>query len=373
MSHRVLHYVDSDVFGGSEQAALHLMAALDRSRWEPVLLHHPHPRLVPLVDGAVQIGIRTVEVPAIAAGSRISGIAPLWRLIRAERAAVFHAHLSWPLACKHGVLAAWLARRPAIVGTAQLFTEPASPRRARLRLRPIRRIIAVSREVEHQYVTQLGIPARRFTVIPNGIRVPVAVPEADPALRRQLLEGRPDFLVLTLARLHEQKGHVDLLAAAVDVPDATFVLAGDGPLRASLEQQAGELGIADRCVFLGHRRDAMQLLAVADAFVLPSLYEGLPLSILEAMAAGRPVVATAIGGTREAVCDGVTGLLVPPSDPAALSAAIHQLRADPVLARRLAAAGRARVEREFSAEATARRVMEVYEEVVGPRGVGGQP
>lgn len=371
MSRKVLHYVDSDVVGGSEKAALHLMASLDRSLWEPVLLHHPHLRVAPLVDGAIELGIRTVEAPTVARDQRIAGIARLWKILQAEQPSVFHVHLSWPLACKHGVLAAWLARGPAIVGTAQLYTEQGNPRQARLRLRPLRRIVAVSEDVKRHYVGQLGVSPRRLTVVPNGIRVPATVPEADPELRRRLLAGRPGFLVLTLARLHEQKGHVDLLAAAVDVPDATFVLAGDGPLRTRLEQRARELGVADRCVFLGHRRDVMQLLAAADAFVLPSRFEGLPVSVLEAMAARRPVVATAIGGTDEAVTDGVTGLLVPPGDPSALAEAIRRLQTDPALTRRLAAAGRARVLRDFSASATARRVMEVYEEVLADSGGGG--
>jgi glycosyltransferase involved in cell wall biosynthesis len=172
--------------------------------------------------------------------------------------------------------------------------------------------------------------------------------------------------VLTPARLHQQKGHAYLLTAAALVPDATFVLAGDGPLRAELEQRARELGVAGRCLFLGERADVPDLLAAADLFLLPSLWEGLPLSVLEAMAAGRPVVATAIGGTDEAVTDGVTGLLVPPRDPAAIAAAIARLRDDPGLAERLAAAGRARVEREFSSRATAERVMRIYDAVSSP-------
>jgi glycosyltransferase involved in cell wall biosynthesis len=295
----------------------------------------------------------------------------LVRAIRAEAPAIFHAHLSWPLACKHGVLAARLARVPAVVGTAQLYTTPGDVRRARLRLRPLRRIIAVSREVEERYVRDLGVPARRLAVVPNGIRVPPAPPAPKPALRAELVRDRPDYLVLTPARLHEQKGHAYLLAAAALVPDATFVLAGDGPLRAELERRARELGVASRCLFLGERTDVPDLLASADLFVLPSLWEGLPLSVLEAMAAGCPVVASAIGGTDEAVTDGVTGLLVPPRDPAAIAAAIARLRADPGLARSLGQAGRLRVEQEFSSEVTAERVARIYDEVAGPSGGEG--
>jgi glycosyltransferase involved in cell wall biosynthesis len=201
--------------------------------------------------------------------------------------------------------------------------------------------------------------------VPNGIEVPPAVRRPDPALRAELVRGRPDYVVLTPARLHEQKGHAYLLAAAARVPEATFVLAGDGPLRPELERLAAERNVADRCVFLGYRSDVSDLLAAADVFVLPSLFEGLPVSVLEAMAAERPVVATAIGGTDEAVTHEVTGLLVPPRDPAALAAAIRRLQADPQLAGRLAAAGRERVQREFSSAATARNVMRIYDEVTG--------
>ena len=363
MTHRVVHYVDSDTFGGSEEAALHLMASLDRGRWEPVLLHHPEPGIQRVVDDAAALGIRAQVVPR-PGGNRFAGVIPLCRALRAERPAIFHAHLSWPFACKSGVRAAWLARVPAIVGTAQLYVAPAGGRRPRLVLGLYRRIFAVSEEVKHRYAAELRVPGRTLIVVRNAIKVPAAAPIRDASLRATLVEGRPDFVVLTPARLHPQKGHTFLLRAAAEVPDATFVLAGDGPLRAELEAEARDLGVAGRCVFLGQRADVPALLAAADLFVLPSLFEGLPVSVLEAMAAELPIVATAIGGTDEAITSEESGLLVPPKDPAALASAIRRLRADSPFARRLAAAARARVEREFSSEATARRVMRVYDEVL---------
>lgn len=372
MPRRALHYVDSDVFGGSEEAALQVMGALDGGRWEPVLLHHPGPGIERLVTGAKRLGVRTVVVPRVAAAGRVAGVIGLARAIRAERPAIVHAHLSWPLACKHGTLAARLARVPAIVGTAQLYVRPDRPWQARLQLAPLQRIIAVSREVATRYAVELRVPARRLAVVHNGIQVPAVVPSRDPARRAEMLAGGPDYLVFTPARLHQQKGHGFLLEAAARVPDATFVLAGDGPLRAELEAQARSLGIADRCRFLGQRSDVPELMAAADLFVLPSLYEGLPVSVLEAMAAARPVVATAIGGTDEAITHEATGLLVPPRDPESLAAAIRRLQADPRLAASLAVAGRERVEREFSVAATARGVTRIYEELTGPAGPGAE-
>jgi glycosyltransferase involved in cell wall biosynthesis len=359
----VVHYVDSDIFGGSEEAALHLMASLDRARWEPVLLHHPDAGVARLVDEARRLGIRAVSLPR-AGRNRLAGVLRVRQALRAERPAVFHAHLSWPFACKDGVRAAWLAGVPAIVGTAQLYLAPDHGKRPPLALGLYHRIIAVSEEVRRRYQVELGVPARTLIVVPNAIRVPAAVPLRDAALRAKLVDGRPDYVVLTPARLHPQKGHTYLLQAAALVPDATFVLAGDGPLRAALEAEARDLGIAGRCVFLGERRDVPALLAAADLFVLPSLFEGLPVSVLEAMAAERPVVGTAIGGTDEAVESEATGLLVPPRDPAALASAIRRLQADTALARRLAVAARARVAGEFTAEATARQVMRIYDELL---------
>lgn len=364
MINRVLHYVDSDAFGGTEEAAVHLMASLDRSRWEPVLLHHQQPGIARLVESAAHLGVRAIAVPPIARRGQLAGILRLRRALRIERPAIFHAHLSWPFACKHGVRAAWLAGVPAIVGTAQLYLDAQGARRPPLVLRLYDRIIAVSEEVKARYANDLSVPARTLAVVHNAIRVASAGRSADPSVRAGLIRGRPDYVVLTPARLHPQKGHTYLLAAAAQIPDVTFVLAGDGPLRADLEAQARQLGVADRCVFLGYRSDIPALLAAADLVVLPSLYEGLPVSILEAMAAERPIVATAIGGTDEAVIAERTGLLVPPRDTGALVSAIRRLRAEPALARRLAVAGRERVEREFSSGIMATRVMRIYDEVL---------
>jgi glycosyltransferase involved in cell wall biosynthesis len=365
MPRAVAHYLDSDIVGGAEEAALHLLTALDPAHWRPVLFHHPDPGIAEFVERAAQLGIATRAVPRPVGGHAWKQVLQFRRALRAERPAVFHAHLSWPLACKYGVLAAWLARVPAIVGTAQLYIDFyqvfAGKYQQRLMMRSMRRVIAVSDEVRERYRVTLRVPPAKLVVVRNGIPTDRSIPQRDPALRTELVRGRPDFVVFTPARFHEQKGHIYLLEAAAQVPDATFVLAGDGELRPAMEQLARELGVMDRCVFLGHRSDVPELLAAADLFVLPSLFEGLPVSVLEAMAAERPVIATAVGGTDEVVVDGATGLLVPPRDAAALAAAVRRLRADPALARQLAQRARARVEAEFSSAAAARGVMQVYE------------
>lgn len=281
---------------------------------------------------------------------------------------VFHAHLSWPLGCRLGIAAAKLAGIRCIAATSHLYYPLRKVRWARVKqfmqAAAIDRYIAVSGELSRRLRDDLGVPGRKLRVVHNGIPVPRSVPKIDDELRGSLLQGANRPIVLTAARLHEQKGHEHLLEAAVHVPRALFVLAGDGPERERLEARARDIGIEDRVRFLGLRDDVGALLAACDLFVLPSLYEGLPLSVLEAMAVARPVIATSVGGTAEAVIDGENGLVVPPADPAALAAAINSLLSDPARATRMGQAGRARVIESFSIESMVRGVEAVYDEVL---------
>jgi glycosyltransferase involved in cell wall biosynthesis len=191
-----------------------------------------------------------------------------------------------------------------------------------------------------------GAPAERVHTIPNGIDVDALRAQAGEPVP-QLPAGRP--LVVCAARLETVKGVEYLVRAAEDLPGATVAITGTGPLEESLREIAVTLGVADRVVFLGRVPYTAPVFAAADVVVLPSLSEGLPTVALEAMALARPVVATCVGGTPEAVQDGVTGLLVEPCDPAALAGAIKRLADDPQLARALGEAGAARVEERFTA------------------------
>jgi glycosyltransferase involved in cell wall biosynthesis/GT2 family glycosyltransferase len=365
----VVHYVDSDAFGGAEISLLTLLGGLDRRRWNPVLLHHESEGIRPLREAAERLGVRVRAIPR---EEGALGLLRLAREIRSERAAVFHAHLPWALRCGRGLVAAKLARVPAVVATQQLFEGVSS---ARVILRQWRtslavdRYVAVSEEIAARLRATPLFPARKIEVIANAADPGRFQSAADRSLREVLAGSTDRPIVLSLARLDPQKGLSDLLEAAVHVREASFVLAGEGPERHRLEETVRSLGIGSRVRFLGYREDVPELLAACDIVVLPSVYEGLPISILEAMAAEKPVVATNIGGIREAVRDGETGLLVPPHDPAALSAAIRSVLQDPGLARRLGRAGRERVLREFSAGDMVRKVTELYESVLTRHGL----
>jgi glycosyltransferase involved in cell wall biosynthesis len=190
--------------------------------------------------------------------------------------------------------------------------------------------------------------------------VPNAVAPAPPPADRAELDLQPGTrLVLAVGRLVEQKNHALAVRALADVPDAVLAIAGTGPLLADLERLARESGVAERVRFLGLRPDARALMGAADVVVMPSRWEGLPLSALEALASGTPLVATDVRGLRELVTDGENALLVP-EEPEALAAALRRVLDDPELAGRLAAAGK-EVEGAGSDQRLVERFLELYE------------
>ena len=216
-------------------------------------------------------------------------------------------------------------------------------------------IVAVSDATRASLLEQ-GYPPGRLTTIHNGINPPVPV---EPV---RLASGKT---ILEVARLADVKGQKELLRALPDL-DATAVLVGrdlerDGAYEQELRAEAERLGVDSRVVWAGYRDDVPALLAGCDVFCLPSVVEGLPLVVLEAMGQGKPVVATAVGGTPELVVDGETGLLTPPGDVEALTRALASLLADSDRARRLGEAGRERVRTAFSASSSSERVLRLYE------------
>jgi len=364
----VYYFTDSRELGGAEEALLFLIEGLDRS-WQPTLLYHDLPAVAPLAQRARELGADARAIPEMPLGlvgaRRVPGLV---RELRRTSPSVFHAHLSWPLAAKYGLVAAVLARVPAVVATVHLFPQFRLDRsnyvQERLLAREVDRYIAVSKAIARQLEDTFHWPPEKIEVVHNAIRSDRFRVAADLRFRQQLAGGVNRPIVLTVARLHAQKGLDVLLQAASHVPDAQFVVAGDGPLRGRLRSQADELGLEDRLAFLGQREDIPRLLAASDVFVLPSLYEGTSLAVLEAMAAGRPVVSSRIGGTDELVVDGESGVLVPAGDADALAAAIRRLLADPALRARIGTAARQRAESLFCAAPTVARVTGVYEEVL---------
>jgi glycosyltransferase involved in cell wall biosynthesis len=230
-------------------------------------------------------------------------------------------------------------------------------------------VICVCEAVRLSHASRLRRDASKFITIDNGIS---DAPRAPRDAARRALELGPDVRVaLTVGSLTPQKAQRDLLEAFVltraAVPGAVLLVAGSGPLEAELRAQTSRLGLDDAVRFLGPRLDVAELLAASDVFVLSSVREGLSVTLLEAMRAARPVVATRVGGTADVVAERRTGLVVPPSAPAALGEAMTTLLADTATAQRMGAEGRMRFERRYRAERMVENTERLYRDVLAGR------
>jgi glycosyltransferase involved in cell wall biosynthesis len=215
--------------------------------------------------------------------------------------------------------------------------------------------IVANSSAARAHLEREGVPGDRIHVIPNGVSVERFAP---------LAVVRPVRTIITVANLRREKAHEVLLHAAAQLapthPDLRFVIAGDGPRAAALRNLVSTLGLASQVEFLGHVEDVPGLLRGADAFVLPSLSEAFPNAAIEAMAAGLPVVASAVGGLLDLIDDGRTGILAPAGDVSAFAAAIAGLVAEPARASRLGAAARAEVAARYSFDRMVRSFEHLY-------------
>lgn len=228
------------------------------------------------------------------------------------------------------------------------------------------RIIAVSNAVAYEASQTLSIPMDKFTVIPNGVDVEEFSPIIDGRRVRKELNLNDDPMVLYVGRLYMNKGLNYLLLAAKkvlrDIPNAKFVLVGKGPLEEELRRVANRLDIEKSIVFTGYTPDGKlpQYYAACDVFVLPSVYEGQGIVLLEAMASGKAIVSTKTGGIPETVIDGETGILVKIGDIIELSEAIEKLLKNPELRHTLGLNSRKRIEKEYDWKIVVRKINDVY-------------
>jgi glycosyltransferase involved in cell wall biosynthesis len=317
----------------------------------------------------VALGLPCAAIRAHGAGD-LGVVAGLIEVVRARRISLIHAHEFYMAAV--GAAVSRLTGIPLLVTVHGKGYYP-DKRRRRLLYRLIAaqatRTVAVCRDLAEFFCRTTGTPASRVEVVYNGIDVEslAGVPRD-----RELLAGVGIPLsapvVGAVGNLYPVKGHAHLLRAMPAVvagrPDAHLVVLGRGALHDPLLAEAATLGLSDRVHLLGHREDVARWVAAIDVFVLPSLSEGLPLSLLEAMAAGRPVVVTAVGGVPEVVQDAVTGFVVPPASPGALASRILALLRDTALSAVMGAAGQTRVRERFSVERMAGDYRAMYRTVL---------
>jgi glycosyltransferase involved in cell wall biosynthesis len=359
----------ADIVGGGELSLLGLLEGLDRARWTPTLVV---PADGPLAARARALGVPTQVVPMPT--PRHPGPAVL-RSLLALRALAREArlvHANGVRAMCYAGLAGRLVPRPVVWHVRVADRDPVLDR---LLVRLASAVVVNSRAVGRRF----GTPApRKVRCIYNGVDLARFAPRPpSPALRAALGLPPEAPVVVSVGRFVAFKGYGHLLDAAAAVqarrPGVRWLLVGDGPLRGELEARCRSLGLASLVTFAGWREDVPDLLALGDLFVLPSLAEHFGRVLIEAMALGKPVVATAAGGVPEVVADGETGLLVPPADPEALAGAVEALLADRERAARLGVAARRRAETAFSQAGHAEAMAALFRELTGadPRTRGG--
>jgi glycosyltransferase involved in cell wall biosynthesis len=362
MSVAVCLFTDSLEPSGVGEHMLTLAAAL-RERYRVSFVCPPSPSGLPVLARARALSLETLplevrDAPAAQAALR--------HWLRARRVDVFHGHAGIGWEGHAGVYAARAAGVRGLLRTEHLpdlITDPCQRKNYARLVEVVDQFICVSEAVRASF-SRTGVPAHKLSVIRNGIS-PRPVRPDRPGVCARLRLPPHARLVLTVARLTEQKGHRALIAVIPAVlrrvPTASFVFVGHGPLEGLLRVQAQALGLGEQVSFSGGRDDVPELMAAADLFVLPSLFEGLPLAVLEAMAAGLPVVGTRAGGIPEVVRDGATGRLVDVGDTAALTAAMLEVLERPDVAARWGAAGRVRQEHEFGAARMVHETAAIYE------------
>ena len=366
---RIAFYSDAEERGGAEASLAYLLQHLRASTEVAILGTSPD---VVAWLGRQRPSATTVVLPALVDKRDVASWHRHRRTIARLRPQVFHANLRSLWSCQYALAAALTV--PGVRTVAVEHSPVASPSATSRRLKSwtsarLAAHVAVGRSVARTIEELAQRPAGSIRTIHNG--VPVRPALIHPPVRRDR------FVLATAARLDHLKGLDVLLRALPGLHEVDLLVYGDGPARRALTSLAEELAVADRVSFLGWRDDALDEAArQADAFVLPSRLEAFPLTVLEAMSRGLPVVATDVGSTREAVVQDVTGMLVPPDDVDGLARAIRCLR-DPDRRRRLAAAGHELVSTRFSAVTMAAAFEQLYDDVTSavrtPRPPAGAP
>lgn len=366
---RVFNILTNFHIGGTERQVTNLALGLDLSRFD---LHLACLRN----SGELLDELHSLAVPRpefrIGSLYSIRTVAQAFRLIRylrRNRIQMLHSYGIYPNLFSLPV--AKLAGVPVIVASIRDRGDILKPWQRRLQ-KAICRLadcVLVNASTIKDTLIEQGYQPDNIVVIPNGVTpAKPVVRRIGPTIREELGIAADSPIVLVFSRLNRMKGIEYFLEAVVEVsrrfPDIRFVIAGDGEHRGELEAYAAKLDVAQKVLFTGFRTDLPHLLAETDLSVLPSLSEGLSNSILEAMSAGVPVVATNVGGNPEIVEDGVTGLLVPTRDSAALAKAMIRMFDEPGLRLAFGAAGRRRIDTVFSMERSLESVEKLYERLM---------
>lgn len=377
---KVLHLRSSSGFHGPERQMLQLAKHIrgEGFQLEMLVLYRRQGAMSfmhPLIERARSHGLVADQLEEKV---RLSPKAILYvaQRLKRERFSLIHTH-----GYKANIIGGIAAKLAGVKSVATMHLHTETTHRLRLyriidllTLRFFPKVIAVS-ESMRQYLIAAGLPPKRVMTVHNAIDIGIFTSNVsfhDKALRNQLGIGSDQNIISLIGRLTSQKGHRYFLESANRIlevlPETRFLIVGDGPLREDLEGLSLSLGIAQAVRFLGYRQDVAALMSMSDVIVMPSLREGLPYVLLEALALARPVVGTRVGGIPEVIKHGETGFLVPPKDSERLTEAIIWVLRNPEEAASLGERGRELVSREFNVETMVRKIAAVYAEVLSEVG-----
>lgn len=371
---KILFVISTLEVGGTERQLVAMLSRFDRERFEPAVCVLSPGGVLEEEVRSLGVGLHVIPLRGLSPVRHLPPIVSLiWRLlkvVRSEKPDLIHGLLFWDYVL--AACAGRLARVPAVVAGRRSLSR-SRPRKYLVLERFVNRltdlVIANSEAVREDTIRRERLPAQKVRVIHNGIdldRFDQGGLDGGPAGLPELAAG--PHVVAVVANFLKYKGHLLFLEAWAEairqVPGAFAVLVGDGPTRRAVEEAARTTGMADRVFFAGMRHDVPAILRAVALYVHPSEEEGFSNAILEAMAAGRPVVATKVGGTPEAVIHGQTGLLVRPGDSRELARAIVRVLAHPDDARRMGEAGRRRIAEEFTIDMMVERYQCLYDELL---------
>jgi glycosyltransferase involved in cell wall biosynthesis len=352
--------------GGTERQMIELIRRLDVSRWlVHVACFHAHGTWFGRAAEAAE-SVAEFPVESFKRADIVRHLVAFARWCRNRHIAIIQTTELYSNV--FGLPGAALARVPVRIGSRRELNPNKTPTQIvmqRAAYAFAHQVVANSRAAAQRLELE-RVPRRKIAVVPNGLdlrQFTARVPGPPRPLRK----------VIAVANLRAEKGHDVLIDASALVlqrfPEARFEIVGAGPLRGKLVERARAREVLHAFAFLGHRDDVGDRLAAADVFVLPSRSDALPNAVLEAMAAGLPVVASAVGGILELIVDGRTGVLVPPGDPASLAARLCELMADPSRAERLGGAARQEVRAHYSFDRMVAEFDRLYVHQLAARGV----
>jgi glycosyltransferase involved in cell wall biosynthesis len=367
---KILYVITAAEFGGASLHVLQLMEHMAKQGHEVGLVAAPESRLM---EKAKALGVKIFSNPHFVRPIRpwkdFRALWPVFQAIRAFDPDIVHAHST-----KAGYAArfacAILRKRVIFTAHGWAFTEGRGlmarkllALAERLAAKITLKIICVSRHDRELALQWKVARPEQLVVIHNGID-PEPFLEADGASLRKELELHDEPVLTFVGRLAPPKDPLTLIDAVKRLSKGILLVVGGGELRSQVESHITENHLEKRVKLLGQRSDIPQILEASDVFVLSSRWEGLPYTIIEAMMAGLPVVATKVGGVPELVENGVTGFLVPPKDPETLAQALQKLIEDPELRKRMGRAGREKALREFTLDRMLHETERVYREVL---------